>query len=61
MKIKVKVAEKRHETVKINTPFIKLDAFLKYIEEHTDNTMNVFIMRQYGCVFVVRPKNTILI
>lgn len=33
MKIKVKVAERRHETVKINTPFIKLDAFLKYINE----------------------------
>ena len=36
----------------------RFDAFSKYIEERTDNTMNVFIMKQYGCVFVVKPKNT---
>lgn len=30
MKIKVKAAEHQKETVKINTDFIKLDAFLKF-------------------------------
>ena len=38
----------------------RFDDFSQYIEERTDNTMNVFIMKQYGCVFVVKPKNTIL-
>lgn len=30
MKIKVKAAERRQETVKINTDFIRLDSFLKF-------------------------------
>ena len=30
MKIKVKIAEDKPETVEITTPFIKLDAFLKF-------------------------------
>ena len=30
MKIKVKIAERKEETIKINTPFIKLDSLLKF-------------------------------
>ncbi len=30
MKIKLKVAERKEETIKIRTPFIKLDSFLKF-------------------------------
>lgn len=38
----------------------RFDDFSQYIEKHTDNTINVFIMKQYGCVFVVKPKGIIL-
>lgn len=30
MKIKVKIAERQNEKIKISTPFIKLDSFLKF-------------------------------
>jgi ribosome-associated protein len=30
MRIKVKIAEEKRENVEISTPFIKLDAFLKF-------------------------------
>lgn len=30
MKIKVKIAERHEEVIKINTPFIKLDSLLKF-------------------------------
>ena len=30
MKIKVKIAERKEETIAINTPFIKLDSLLKF-------------------------------
>ena len=30
MKIKLKVAERKEETIKISTPFIKLDSLLKF-------------------------------
>ena len=56
--IEITDAEKQNIKKGINGRF---DDFSRYIEERTDNTMNVFIMKQYGCVFVVKPKNTILI
>lgn len=58
LQIEITDDEKKNIKKGVNGRF---DAFAKYIEERTDNTMNVFIMKQYGCVFVVKPKNTILI
>ena len=58
LQIEITDDEKKNIKKGVNGRF---DAFSKYIEERTDNTMNVFIMKQYGCVFVVKPKNTILI
>lgn len=38
----------------------RFDEFSEYVEEKTENTIGVFIMKQYGCVFVVKPKGTAL-
>ena len=57
LQIEITDDEKKNIKKGVNGRF---DAFLKYIDEHTDNTMGVFIMKQYGCVFVVRPKGICL-
>ena len=57
LQIEITDDEKKNIKKGVNGRF---DAFSKYIEEHTDNTMCVFIMKQYLCFFVVKQKGICL-
>ena len=61
MKIKVKAAPHRQETIKINTDFIQLQAFLKFIGVaetggHAKEMINDGIIKVNGEVCLARGK-----